>query len=323
MLSNVLKQLNIIDDNNLLLGMETTDDAAVYKINDDMAIVYTLDFFTPIVNDPYTFGKISAANSLSDVYAMGCEPLLCLNIVGFPNCMDESILTEILRGSADKVAEAGCILAGGHTIQDDEPKFGLSVIGLVHPREYWRNNTIEEGDVIFLTKPIGVGVLNTALKGGLLQEKEIKEAIQMMEMLNKVGYDAAKGLDIHACTDITGFGLAGHAYEMTNGTNYSMEIYHQAIPFYKECEEFLNMGLIPEGTYANYDYVGDSIRYDNDLKPWMKDLLFDPQTSGGLLFSLPESDAIILEKRLKKQNIPSGIIGKVIGKEDQDLIIKE
>lgn len=293
------------------MGLETADDAAIYKINDHLALIYTLDFFTPIVDDPYLFGYIAAANSLSDVYAMGGEPKICLNIVCFPNCMEKEILIEILRGAADKVKEAGCVLAGGHTVRDDEPKFGLSVIGTVHPEKYWANNHIQEDDVLFLTKPLGVGIINTALKGELARKEDVDMAIHSMQMLNKIGYDLAKDLEIHACTDITGFGLAGHVYEMAHHTDLTIEIDHQKIPYIKGVDQYLKLGLIPAGTYDNIQYVADNIRYVNPIKENTEAILFDPQTSGGLLFSLPRRDALILQERFKQVDIQTGVIGKV------------
>ena len=198
----------------LLVGTETSDDAAVYQISDDLAMIQTVDFFTPIADDPYTFGQIAAANALSDVYAMGGEPKLALNIAAFPNCLDPSILGEILAGGADKVLEAGAVLAGGHTIQDEEPKYGLCVTGFVNPKYLWKNYGAEDGDLLILTKPLGSGIMNTAVKGGLASTEETAYAVRVMSTLNKYARDVAKEFRIHSCTDVTGFGLAGHALEM-------------------------------------------------------------------------------------------------------------
>lgn len=318
----MLNSLNILPDKNLLVGIDSVDDAAIYKLNDNTAVVYTLDFFTPIADDPYTFGSIAAANSMSDCYAMGAEPKLCLNIVGWPNCLEVSWLKEMLRGGADKIAEAGAVLAGGHTVQDDEPKFGLSVVGFVEPDKYWKNNSLEEGDVLFLTKPIGVGIINTAQKGGIAKSEDVKEAIHSMNMLNKIGYELAKDLEVSACTDITGFGLAGHLFEMANNSGHTIIVEMENVPFIKGALNYLTFGMVPEGTYDNYNYVDDNIVFSDDITTAQKDLLFDPQTSGGLLFSLKEEQAEILEERFKNVNIATGRIGRVVKQLDKAIIVE-
>ena len=230
--AEALATLPVASDPRLLVGLENSDDAAVYELNEDLAIVTTLDFFTPIVDDPYTFGRVAAANSLSDVYAMGCEPEIAMNIVCFPNCLEAWVLHDILRGGADKCEEAGCLVVGGHTVQDDEPKFGLSVTGRIPPDKILKNSPARPGDILIITKPVGVGIINTALKGELITEEspEYKAAVKSMETLNKFGYEAMKDLDVHACTDVTGFGLLGHMYEMAMGAGVSIEIDPKSIP---------------------------------------------------------------------------------------------
>lgn len=302
-----------------MIGVETSDDAAVYKLNESTAIVQTLDFFTPIVDDPYTFGKIAAANSLSDVYAMGADPKIAMNILCFPNCIDPYVMGEIIRGGSDKVMEANCLLVGGHTVQDDEPKYGLSVTGFTHPDRIWSNANAKVGDVLVTTKPIGMGIINTAIKGGICEKSHYKEAVEAMEMLNKDAKEAAEGLDIHSCTDITGFGLLGHLYEMAQGSNCTFEIHHKEIPFIEGTVEYSSMGLVPKGAYDNQRFVGEEVSYMDDISDTIKSILFDPQTSGGLLFSLSLEDAGVLKERLKGKSVNACIIGKVIEKEKVSL----
>ncbi len=228
------------------MGIETSDDAAVYRINDELALIQTVDFFTPVVDDPYTFGQIAAANALSDVYAMGGDPILALNIVCFPDCLDPSILSEILRGGQDKVMEAGAVLAGGHSVSDDEPKYGLSVSGFVHPSKIMTNAQAKPGDVLILTKPLGVGIINTAIKAGLASETAVHEAVRSMTTLNSYGKNATRNLSgVHSITDITGFGLLGHAIEMAEGSAVTLRIKSNDVPFIGEAEEYANMGLVP------------------------------------------------------------------------------
>lgn len=318
-LAQVLCQLPKQQDEKLIVGLDTSDDAAVYKLNDETAIIQTLDFFTPIVDDPYTFGKIAAANSLSDVYAMGGKPVVAMNIVCFPNCLDPDILVQILKGGADKVKEAECLLVGGHTVQDDEPKYGLSVCGLVNPDKVWTNAKAKPGDCLLLTKPLGVGIINTALKGGIIDKDSLHQSERVMETLNAFGQKETKDLNIHACTDITGFGLAGHAFEMAESSNVSIEIIHEEVPIIKKAIEYAQMGLIPAGAYNNKLYLGNNYEFKNNIPEYYQDIMFDPQTSGGLLFSLPLEDALELEKRLEKYNFNSKIIGSVHEKKEKYL----
>ena len=244
-----------MNDKNLIVGIDTSDDAAVYKLNDEMATIQTLDFFTPIVDDPYTFGQIAAANSLSDVYAMGGKPIVALNIVCFPNCLNMNILGEILRGGADKVLEAGAVIVGGHTVQDDEPKYGLSVTGIVHPDKVLKNYGSETGDILILTKPIGLGIINTAIKAKIASKEAYEKAVKVMAYLNKYAGEIITDYNITSCTDITGFSLIGHAYEMAEPSKKTFRIFKDAIPFIKEAKEYASMGLIPAGCYENKRYL--------------------------------------------------------------------
>lgn len=308
-------------DDNLIVGIETSDDAAVYKLSDDIATIQTLDFFTPVVDDPYTFGQIAAANSLSDVYAMGGKPVVALNIVCFPNCLDIEILGEILKGGADKVIESGAVVVGGHTVQDDEPKFGLSVTGIVHPDKVLKNCGCHEGDVLIVTKPLGVGIVNTAIKGEIASKKVYDEAVKWMSTLNKYAGEIIVNYDIHACTDITGFGIMGHGYEMAEGSNMTLKLNKESIPYIEEAKEYAEMGLVPEGSYNNRVYLDG--KYDlKDVEPWMEDILFDPQTSGGLLVSLSKEEGLKLMKEFEEKNIPAWIIGEAIEKEDKYIVVQ-
>lgn len=299
-----------MNDKNLIVGIDTSDDAAVYKLNDEMATIQTLDFFTPIVDDPYTFGQIAAANSLSDVYAMGGKPIVALNIVCFPNCLNMNILGEILRGGADKVLEAGAVIVGGHTVQDDEPKYGLSVTGIVHPDKVLKNYGAETGDILILTKPIGLGIINTAIKAKIASKEAYEKAVKVMAYLNKYAGEIITDYNITSCTDITGFSLIGHAYEMAEPSKKTFRIFKDAIPFIKEAKEYASMGLIPAGCYENKRYLEGKYLLKN-VESWMEDILFDPQTSGGLLISCKEKDYIDILTRLENLEVESAVIGRV------------
>ena len=307
---------------NLLVGIETSDDAAVYKINDELAIIETLDFFTPIVDDPYTFGKIAATNSLSDVYAMGGEPSMAMNIVCFPNCLPPKILTEILKGGLEKMKEAECLLIGGHTVQDDEPKYGLSVSGFVHPNKVWKNSSAKVGDVLILTKPIGLGVINTAIKGGLATKEEITDAVHTMETLNKYAKRAVEYNTINSCTDITGFGLMGHCYEMAKGSDTTFVLNSSNLPILKGAIDYANMGLIPKGCYDNKKFVGNNYILQNEVDEALLNVMFNPETSGGLLITVPENEVDEILNKLK--NIPTrfAVIGRVEEKREKYLIVE-
>lgn len=308
----MLGKLPKFSDPNLLVGIETSDDAAIYKISDELAMIQTLDFFTPIVDDPYMFGQIAAANSLSDVWAMGGEPKVALNIVAFPSCLDPEILGEILKGGADKVREAGAVLVGGHTIQDDEPKYGLSVSGFVHPDKIYKNIGCRPGDVLILTKQIGSGVINTAVKGEMASDAAVREAEQVMAALNKKAKAVASGYDISACTDITGFGLLGHCAEMAEGSGVHFRLKLEQIPFMREAARYAKMGLVPAGAYKNRTYSRDKVAA-GDIPEFYLDLLYDPQTSGGLLLSVsPEqADALMSDFVKTRMATKVAVIGRV------------
>ena len=281
-------------------------------------MIQTVDFFTPIVDDPYMFGQIAAANALSDVYAMGGEPKVALNIVCFPNCLDPKILGEILRGGADKVMESGAVLVGGHSVQDDEPKYGLCVSGFVHPDKLFKNYGCKVGDVLILTKQIGSGIVNTAVKADMASEEAIKETQTVMASLNKKGKEAADGFPISACTDVTGFGLLGHAAEMAQASNVTFELHVDDIAFMKGAKEYASMGLIPGGAYKNEEHFGHLIDLE-EVEEVYKDMLYDPQTSGGLIFSVPEEYKDEFMARLKDKDMDTkvSIIGRVLEKQDK------
>ncbi len=314
----MLGKLPKFEDENLIVGTETSDDAAIYRFNDDQALIQTVDFFTPTVDDPYTFGQIAATNSLSDVWAMGGEPVVALNIVGFPSCLDTEILSDIIAGGAAKVKEAGAAMAGGHTIQDDEPKYGLCVSGLVRPDQIWKNEGAKEGDVLVLTKQLGSGIINTAVKAQMAPETSMKEAVRVMSSLNMYAKRAIEKYPISACTDVTGFGLMGHLTEMAAASNVTMEIQVDQIAFMKGACDLAKMGLVPGGTYRNREFVGD--RADlGQIPEDVQEVLFDPQTSGGLLFALPEKYLDEVRESLLEAHLPTkvSVIGRVEKKRDR------
>lgn len=322
-LAQVLCHLPKSYDENLLVGLETSDDAAVYKINDDIAMIQTLDFFTPVVDDPYTFGQIAAANSLSDVYAMGGEPKLAMNIVCFPNCLNPSVLTEILKGGYDKVKEAGAITVGGHTVEDDEPKYGLSVTGFVHPDKVLINSNAKPGDVLILTKPLGLGIINTAIKGEIADKATYDETVFVMSTLNKYAKEAMDRVGgINSLTDITGFGLLGHALEMATGSSVTIKINHKSIPIITNALEYAEMGLVPAGAYANRGHIGENVIFNEDVPQSVEDILFDPQTSGGLLISIPREKAELLLEELKSTPTKFALVGEVIEKQEHYIIVE-
>lgn len=322
-LAGILESLPKFEDPNLLVGIETSDDGAIYKVSDEIALIQTLDFFTPVVDDPYTFGQVAAANALSDIYAMGGEPKTALNIVAWPNCVNPKFLGEILRGGADKVKEAGAVLAGGHSIQDDEPKYGLSVTGFVHPDKIFTNCGARAGDVLILTKPLGTGIVNTAVKADLASKEAEEEVIRVMTTLNQKAKRIIEKYQIHSCTDVTGFGLAGHSVEMAQGSGMTLEIYMNQVPVQREALEYAKMGLIPAGAYRNRDFMEDKIDL-GDVEEPMLDIFFDPQTSGGLLFSVePEvGEQIIREFEAAGMATSYGIIGKVTEREEKSVRLR-
>lgn len=296
----------------MLVGLETADDAGVYKINDTTALVQSLDFFTPIVDDPYMFGQIAAANSLSDIYAMGGKPITVMNIVGFPiNTLDKEVLAEILAGASDKVNESGAVLVGGHSIDDQEPKFGLSVTGTIHPDKIRANAGAKPGDKLILTKPIGVGIQTTAIKRDLLSEEQLKLVSNVMAELNKYAAEAMENFTVHACTDITGFGLLGHALEMAEGSNCGIIIENHAVPILPGTKELAEQNVIPGGTRKNHKWIADRIEYAGTVNEIDQLILCDAVTSGGLLISVDAAEADLLLKKLQEGKVTAAIIGEV------------
>jgi len=321
-LAQVLSKLPKFHNDKLIVGLETSDDACVYKINEELAMIQTVDFFTPVVDDPYIFGQIAAANSLSDIYAMGGEPVLALNIIGFPNCLSPDVMAEILKGGASKVIEAGATLAGGHSIEDDEPKYGLCVTGFIHPDKIFKNYGAKVGDVLILTKPIGTGIINTAIKAGMASKEIENEAVKIMITLNKKSKQVFEKYPISSCTDITGFGLIGHSIEMAENSNVTFEFEIKNIPLIKDVIEYAEMGLVPAGAYKNRKYFEGKSSFDN-IEEVFLDLLFDPQTSGGLLISVEERYAEKILKELELNNETQfAQIGKVLEKQDKYIVVK-
>jgi cysteine desulfurase NifS/selenium donor protein len=309
-LEKILAALPPVGDNpNVLVGTDTVDDAAVYKISDDTAVVQTVDFFTPVVDDPYSFGAIAAANSLSDIYAMGAEPIFALSIVGFPsNRLPLSVLEEILRGGREVAERAGIPILGGHTVDDPEPKFGLVVTGLVRPDALWTNVGAKPGDVLVITKPLGLGVMTTALKGGLLDELGEQRIEQIMMALNKTAADVLRGFEVHACTDVTGFGLLGHLREMAAGSGVDVELDHRALPIIDGAADLATGGTVPGGTLNNRSYVDPHVSWEDAVSETVRILACDAQTSGGLLAALPERDGEAALRALQAAGVESAVV---------------
>jgi len=305
---------------NLLVGIEHIDDAGVYKIRDDLALVQTVDFFTPIVDDPYTFGQIAAANALSDVYAMGGVPITAMNLVAFPiKSMEIEILRDILRGGLDKMREAEVVLVGGHSIEDQELKYGLSVTGLIHPDAVLTNTGARIGDRIILTKPLGTGIINTAQKGGMAAPKAVQRAIEVMTELNRKAAEVMKGFKVHACTDVTGFGLLGHLCEMLGQGEIGIRISREAIPILPKAEEYAGMGLVPGGAHRNKEFYAPKVQGAEDCSLALLDVLYDPQTSGGLLIAVAEEGAegilgVLHEVGVKDARIIAEVVAKPKGR---------
>ena len=316
-MEKALRPLPLEKHPNLLVGTETADDAGVYKISEEMALVQTVDFITPIVDDPFLFGQIAAANSLSDVYAMGGKPLTAMNLVGFPRqSLDISILTEILRGGLEKIHEAGAVLMGGHTVEDPELKYGLSVTGTVHPEKIRTNRGARMGDVLVLTKPLGTGIIATAHKAEMAEEGILRRAIDRMLQLNDKAAEAMSECLVHACTDITGFGLMGHACGMARGSGLSMRFYYSSISILKGAREYAAQGLVPGGAYCNQKFLEQETSISGKVPEPERIILFDPQTSGGLLIALPEAEGESLLKKLEERGIKeASLIGRVVPRE--------
>jgi selenide, water dikinase len=295
--------------------MEHAEDAGVYRLRDDLAIIQTVDFFTPIVDDPHTFGRIAVTNALSDIYAMGGRPVTAMNIVCFPiRTMDVKILREILRGGLDQMREAGVLLIGGHSVEDNEPKYGLSVTGVIHPDKILFNNGAKAGDHLILTKPLGTGIVSTALKGGLADAALVARSVACMTTLNRRAAELmAETAEIHACTDVTGFGFLGHALEMAEGSGIGMRIRSAEVPHFKGIRPFVEEGLVPGGLIRNRKFREKQLDVGPGCPDWLIDILFDPQTAGGLLISLPPDAAEGLLRKMHAAGIDeAAIVGEVI-----------
>ncbi len=311
-------------DSNLIVGLDRADDAGVYKITDDIAIVQTVDFFTPIVDDPYWFGQIAAANALSDVYAMGGIPKTAMNIVCFPiNQMDISVLRRIIQGGIDKMKEADVVLAGGHSVEDNELKYGLSVTGFIHPDHILTKRHLRVGDRLILTKPIGTGIINTAIKGGLVSVEIIESVTKLMASLNRKAAEIMKDYPVHACTDITGFGLLGHLSEMVVNSEFGIRIQSDMIPIIQGTLDYAGMGFIPAGAYRNREFFEKIVDISSSVDRSIQDILFDPQTSGGLLICVDSKSADDLLIRLKNKGIDTAVmIGEVLSEPKGRIVVK-
>lgn len=309
-------------DDRLIVGYDKSDDASVYVINDELALVQTVDFFPPIVDDPFLFGQIAAANALSDVYAMGGEAKLAMNVMCINSKMGKDAVRAILEGGYAKAYEAGVLITGGHTIEDKEPKYGLSVTGFVHPQKLLRNSSAQAGDVLILTKPLGVGILMTAAQGDLVDESLLQKLYAQMAQLNRTARDIMVKFTIHSCTDVTGFALMGHTYEMAQGSDVSIHLETQNLPYYKEAETMAAMGFIPAGAYRNANYLKGHVAQKRDISQPMLDILYDPQTSGGLLIAVAEKDALTLQRELADHLSCAAIVGYVTEKEEASIILE-
>jgi selenide,water dikinase len=309
----VLRHLPKPSDPNLLLGIGTDDDAAVYRLTDEIALVQTVDVFTPIVDDPYQFGAIAAANALSDVYAKGGRPLLALNVAGFPRKLPLDILVEILRGGAEKAAEAGVIIVGGHTIDDPEPKYGLAVTGLVHPNRFVANAGARPGDALYLTKPLGIGLITTAIKQGKVADDVAAEAVRVMGILNRAASEAMQHVRVHAATDITGFGLLGHLHEMAAASGVAARVRASSVPVIDGARALVAAGTIAGGTARNLEWLQEKVQWDPAVDETTRVVLADAQTSGGLLIAVPETRAAALETALRARGVEwASRIGEIV-----------
>lgn len=321
-LCNLLEGFQTHYDANLLVGYDKSDDASVYRVSDELAIVQTTDFFPPIVDDPFMYGQIAATNALSDVYAMGGEPKLALNIMCIPEKMDKATVQEILRGGYAKAYEAGAIITGGHTIHGAEPIYGLAVTGFVKPENVWTNSGAQPGDVLLLTKPLGVGILTTAAKAGLVEQELLDKLYVQMSTLNKYAHDVLVNYSVHACTDVTGFALLGHSLEMAQGSGVTVHLKAQAVPYHEEAYEMADMGFIPAGAYRNRDFAEAGVRVVGEVARALQDIFYDPQTSGGLLCAVPAAEAEACLAELRAVAPSTQIIGYVTEKLDSAIYLE-
>lgn len=321
-LCNLLTGFQTHYDANLLVGYDKSDDASVYRVSDELAIVQTTDFFPPIVDDPFMYGQIAATNALSDVYAMGGEPKLALNIMCIPEKMNKATVQEILRGGYAKAYEAGAIITGGHTIHGAEPIYGLAVTGFVQPENVWTNSGAQHGDVLLLTKPLGVGILTTAAKAGLVEQELLDKLYEQMSTLNKYAHDVLVKYSVHACTDVTGFALLGHSLEMAQGSGVTVHLKAQAVPYHEEAYEMADMGFIPAGAYRNRDFAEAGVRVVGEVARALQDIFYDPQTSGGLLCAVPAAEAEACLAELRTVAPSTQIIGYVTEKLDSAIYLE-
>lgn len=321
-LCNLLEGFQTHYDANLLVGYDKSDDASVYRVSDELAIVQTTDFFPPIVDDPFMYGQIAATNALSDVYAMGGEPKLALNIMCIPEKMEKATVQEILRGGYAKAYEAGAIITGGHTIHGAEPIYGLAVTGFVKPENVWTNSGAQPGDVLLLTKPLGVGILTTAAKAGLVEQELLDKLYVQMSTLNKYAHDVLVNYSVHACTDVTGFALLGHSLEMAQGSGVTVHLKAQAVPYHEEAYEMADMGFVPAGAYRNRDFAEAGVRVVGEVARALQDIFYDPQTSGGLLCAVPAAEAEACLAELRAVAPSTRIIGYVTEKLDSAIYLE-
>lgn len=313
-LHSVIDSLPLMESENLIEGFESADDALVYRISENMAAIETVDFFPPMVDDPYVFGQIAAANALSDIYAMGAEPSVAMNLMCFPSCLELDTMRKILLGGLDKAREAGAVIAGGHTISDPTPKYGLCVTGFADPASIWSNKSARIGDAVVLTKALGTGIIMTASKGDEASEESFSAAVSSMTRLNRKARDIARRYDVHAATDVTGFSLSGHSSEVAIASNLTIEIDTGLLPVLEGALELARFGFLPEGRYTNEDYLKDKIRHADSVPLEMKDLTLDPQTSGGLLLFMSMEDAESYVREMDEECCR--IIGRTTEKKD-------
>lgn len=321
-LAKMLEGFKTHSDHRLIVGYDKSDDASVYMLDKNTALIQTTDFFPPIVDDPYLYGKIAATNALSDVYAMGGEPKLALNIMCAVEGMADETIREILRGGYDAVYDAGAIITGGHTIKGAEPIYGLAVSGFVHPRKVLTNSNAKPGDVLILTKPLGVGIITTGAKADMVKKDVLDRIYRQMAQLNKAARDIMVQYGVHSCTDVTGFALMGHSFEMAQGSNCTVHIKTDKVPYHPEALQLASMGFVPAGAYRNRAYAEAGVTVRSNISLAMQDILYDPQTSGGLLFAIPETEAEACLAQLKQTVPEAAIIGYVTEKEESYIILE-
>ncbi len=309
-------------DSRLIVGYDKSDDASVYAINDDTALVQTTDFFPPIVDDPFMYGQIAAANALSDVYAMGGTPRLALNIMCIPESMDKETVQQILRGGYEKAYEADTIITGGHTIHGAEPIYGLAVSGFVHPDRVLKNSSAKAGDSLILTKPLGIGIITTAFKADMVDEAVMQRIYTQMATLNKYAAEIMMKYDVHGCTDVTGFALMGHSYELAQGSGCTVRLFSDRLPYHREAYELAQMGFIPAGAYRNREYAQNGVTWKRPIDRALEDIMFDPQTSGGLLMAVDAADADACLKELKENIAGAELIGRVEERAENWIIVE-